>query len=313
MSTDPIQDLNARFAIADHVSFVAGVGGFPLVAVSNAHARATIALQGATVVDFQPHNQGQDTQNPVLWLSRHAVYAPGKAIRGGIPLCWPWFGPHPTDSTKPDHGFARTRPWAALGTSVDEDGATTVRLGLSDDDETRALWPHAFTLELVVTVGPTLRLTLVARNTGPDPFACSSALHSYFKVGDVTAIAIRGLEGCAYVDKVNGGRSKVQQGPVTIDGETDRVYTGTMATCTIDDSGLRRRITVAKEGSRSTVVWNPWRDKARRMADVGDDDYQGMVCVEVANALNDTVTVAPGDEHRLQTTIGAETASLDNS
>jgi len=300
MSTDSIQDLNARFAIADQVSFVAGPGGSPVVSVRNAHAAAAIALQGADVTGFQPHGQ-----EPVLFLSRHAVYASGKAIRGGIPICWPWFGPHPTDPTKPDHGFARTRPWSVLATMAMPDGAARVRLGLTDDAETRALWPYAFALELVVTVGATLEVTLVARNTGHEPFVCGGALHSYFHVGDVTAITIQGLEGTAYVDKVAGDRPKVQQGPVTIAGETDRVYTGTTASCTIVDPTLGRRVTVAKEGSRSTVVWNPWRDKARRLADFGDDEYTEMVCVEVANAGADTVTVPPGGEHRLGTTISA--------
>jgi len=298
MSTDPIQDLNARFAIADQVSFAADPGGFPMVSMRNAHAAAAIALQGADVTGFQPHGQ-----EPVLFLSRHAVYAPGKAIRGGIPICWPWFGPHPTDPTKPDHGFARTRPWSVLATMAMPDGAARVRLGLTDDAETRALWPYTFALELVVTVGTTLEVTLVARNTGHEPFDCGGALHSYFRVGDVTAITIQGLEGTAYVDKVDGGRSQVQQGPITIAGETDRVYTDTTASCTIVDPTLGRRVTVAKEGSRSTVVWNPWRDKAGRLADFGDDEYTGMACVEVANACADTVTVSPGGEHRLGTTI----------
>jgi glucose-6-phosphate 1-epimerase len=305
MSTDLIQDLNARFAIADQASFAAGPGGFPIVSVRNAHADAAIALQGADVTSFQPHGQEH-----VLFLSRHAVYAPGKAIRGGIPICWPWFGPHPTDPTKPDHGFARTRPWSVLDTTAMPDGATRVRLGLTDDAATRALWPHAFALELTVTVGATLEVTLVARNTGHEPFVCGGALHSYFRVGDATAITIQGLEETAYVDKVDGGRLKVQQGTVTIAGETDRVYTDTTAVCVIVDSTLGRRVTVAKEGSRSTVVWNPWCDKARRLADLGDDEYTEMVCVEVANAGDDTVTVAPGGEHRLGTTIGAEIVAL---
>ena len=300
MSTDSIQELNDRFAIADQVSFATGPGGFPVMSVRNAHADAAIALQGADVTSFQPHGQ-----EPVLFLSRHAAYAPGKAIRGGIPICWPWFGPHPTDPTKPDHGFARTRPWSVLDTMAMPNGATRVRLGLTDDAETRALWPHAFSLELAVTVGATLEVALVTRNTGREAFVCSGALHSYFRIGDVTASMIQGLEGTPYVDKVDGGRLKVQQGPVTIAGETDRVYTDTTASCLIVDPTLGRRVTVAKRGSRSTVVWNPWRDKARRLADFGDDEYTEMVCVEVANAGADTVTVAPGGEHHLGTTISA--------
>ncbi len=301
MPADTIEELNARFAIADHVSFAAGPGGLPVVMVRNAHASGTISLQGAHVTAFQPHGQA-----PVLWVSSQAVYATGKAIRGGIPICWPWFGPHPTDPTKPDHGFVRARPWTVRGASVVEDGATEVRLGLSVDGDTRAIWPHAFDLELTVIVGPALRVALLARNTGSETFVCGGALHSYLAVGDVTSIAIDGLDGCEYVDKVDGGLTKVQEGAVTIDGETDRVYKETTTPCTIDDPALERRIVIVKEGSRSTVVWNPWRDKAQRMADFGDDEYTRMVCVEVANALDDTITLVPGDEHQLETTIGVE-------
>jgi len=305
MPTDKIQEFNARFAIADHVSFAAGPGALPIVTVRNAHAVATISLQGAHVTAFQP--RGQD---PVLWVSSQAVYAPGKAIRGGIPVCWPWFGPHPTDPTKPDHGFVRVRPWTVRETAALEDGATEVQLGLADDEDTRAIWPHAFDLQLTVTVGPTLRVALLARNTGSETFVCGGALHSYFGVGDVTSITIDGLDGCEYIDKTDGGLAKVQEGAVTISAETDRVYEETTTSCTIGDPVMGRRIVVAKEGSRSTVVWNPWRDKARRLADFGDDEYTAMVCVEVANARDDTVAVAPGDEHQLEMTVAVEPRSI---
>ena len=274
--------------------------------VRGAGAEATIDLQGATVTHFRP--AGED---PVLWLSTRAVYAPGRAIRGGIPICWPWFGPHPDDPGKPDHGFARNRRWSVLGAAIAEDGATVIRLGLWDDEVTRDLWPHSFALELEVAVGVALRVSLIARNTGSAPFTCTGALHSYLAVGDVTRIAIHGLEGCAYVDKVDGGAEKVQQGAVTIVGETDRVYRDTVATCTIDDPVLGRRIAVAKRGSRSTVIWNPWQEKARRLTDFDDDAYPRMLCVEAGYprtgvALDDTITIAPGAEHHLETTIGVE-------
>jgi len=198
-----------------------------------------------------------------------------------------------------------------LGAAIAKGGATVIRLGLRDDEATRELWPHSFALELEVAVGVALRVSLIARNTGSAPFTCTGALHSYLAVGDVTLIAIHGLEGCAYVDKVNGGAEKVQRGLVTIVGETDRVYHDTVATCTIDDPVLGRRIAVAKRGSRSTIIWNPWQEKARRLADFDDDAYPSMVCVEAGYprtgvALNDAVTIPPGGEHRLETTIGVE-------
>jgi D-hexose-6-phosphate mutarotase len=158
-------------------------------------------------------------------------------------------------------------------------------------------------LEIVITVGPALQVELLTQNPGAAPFICSAALHSYFGVSDVTGIAVQGLAGCTYIDKVDEGRRKLQRGPVTIETETDRIYLETTATYVIEDPGWGRRIQIAKSGSRSTVVWNPWIDKAGRMADFGDEEYGGMVCVETTNAAEDIITVAPGGEHRLRAVI----------
>lgn len=302
-----LETLGRRFEVTDHVTFAAGPGELgPVARVANRHATASVALHGAHVMAFQPRDQ-----QPVLWVSAKSAFRPGKAIRGGIPVCWPWFADHPTDSTKPAHGFVRAARWSVVGTEVVDDDATRVRLRLADDDATRALWPHRFALELAVTVGRSLDVALAIRNPGDAPFTSGGALHSYFTVGDVTRIAIHGLDGRTYVDKVDRLARKVQQGAVRIDAETDRVYLDTTADCVIDDPGLRRRITVAKAGSRSTVVWNPWRAKAASMADFGDDEYPGMVCVETANAGDDVVSVPAGGQHVLRTTIRVETSTAE--
>ena len=296
-----VRELTGAFAIPERLSFAADPGGLPVALVRGAGAEATVDLQGANVTHYRPAGE-----EPVLWLSARAVYAPGKAIRGGIPICWPWFGAHPSDPSRPDHGFARNRPWSVLGAFASEDGATVLRLGLGDDETSRALWPHRFALELQVSVGAALHVALIARNPGSEPYTCTGALHSYLAVGDVARIAIHGLEGHEYLDKVDGGSRAVQEGPVTIAGETDRIYGETTATCTIDDPVLGRRLSVAKLGSRATVVWNPWREKAGRLGDFGEDAYPRMVCIEAANALDDEITVAPGAEHRLETIISVE-------
>ena len=296
-----LESLNESFAITDHIMFVAGPGGLPMAKIRNAYAAATVSLHGGQALTFQPHGH-----EPVLWSSAYSLYQPGKAIRGGIPVCWPWFGPHPSDPSKPAHGFARTSLWSVLSTAALADGATQVRLRLADDDTSLALWPHVFELRLVVTVGADLRADLIARNPGAASYTYSGALHSYFDVSDVTAISIHGLEGCTYIDKVDGEQHKVQRGAVTIEAETDRIYLNTAETCAIEDPRLDRRITVAKAGSRTTVVWNPWAEKARRLADFGDEEYHGMVCVETANADGDSLTVAPGGEQRLMAVIGVE-------
>lgn len=301
MESQTIQELNSSYGIEGHVSFAADPGGTPMAVIENRHAAAQIALNGADVTHFQPRGQA-----PVLFLSRQAVFKQGKAIRGGIPICWPWFGPHPTDPTKPQHGFARTSLWRVLGAAANGDGSTEVRLGLREDEVTFGQWEHAFALELIVTVGPELVVALTARNTGETAFSCTAALHTYLALGDVNTIRLLGLDGVTYVDKTDSDQVKTQDGDVTITAETDRVYLDTTGPVTIYDHALGRRIVVSKTGSRSTVVWNPWVERARALSDFGDDEYLRMVCVETANAVNDVVTIQPNAEHRLACHIAIE-------
>lgn len=289
-----ISNLNQTFAIPGHVTFKEGPGGLTVAEVANALAESTIALQGAHVMTFTPCGQ-----EPVVWLSKFARFAPGKSIRGGVPICWPWFGPHATDATLPGHGFARTVMWDVLETKATPEGATFLRFGLVETDATRAQWPHASTVQLEVTVGAALRIELVTRNSGKESFVLGEALHTYFHISDVAKMKITGLEGCDYLDKVGGTARKTQQGAIVIESEVDRVYLNTSADCLIEDSGLKRRIRVAGQNARSAVVWNPWTEKADKMGDFGPEGHRGMVCVETANAVENLVTVKPGEEHRL--------------
>ena len=290
-----ISALNARYGTPGQLTVKAGPGDLAMVEVANAQASATLALQGAQVLQWAPLGQ-----QPVIWLSGAARYAIGKSIRGGIPLCWPWFGPHPSEADFPAHGFARTSLWEIVDTQVLADGATRIGLRLKHTDASRALWPHAAELECHISVAATLEVDLVTRNTGSASITIGQALHTYFAVSDVRRTRIEGLEGCHYLDKVDGGRRKEQMGPVSFVAETDRTYLDTAADCLIDDPGLARRIRIHKRGSRSTVVWNPWIEKATRLGDLGADGWLHMVCVESANAADDVVTVPPGAEHRLE-------------
>lgn len=293
MTQDMIDQLNARFALPKRLAFVNGPGGLGLAEIHNDYAIAQVALQGAHVVTYQPHGQA-----PVLFVSRQALYQPGRAIRGGIPVCWPWFAAHPTDPSKPFHGFARSRLWQVAGSAQYPNGATELRLQLLPDAETRAIWPYEFVLELAIRVGERLELTLSSHNTGDLPFVVGGAFHSYFTIGDIATVRIHGLDDSRYLDKV-ADVEQIQQGPVLIDGEHDAVYQATDATCEIDDPTLGRRIRVSKQGSYTTVIWNPGPQKARDLADLADDEYRTMVCVETANALDDVVTLEPGGEHQL--------------
>lgn len=296
MLEQTLDALNGRLAIAGRLRFVEGPGGMPHALVTAGDYAAEVALHGGHVLAY-----GRAGAPPLLWTSRRAVFAPGKAVRGGIPVCWPWFGPHPSDPARPAHGFARTRMWGALA-SADHGETVALTLRLGDDEQTRALWPHPFALELTVAVGPRLDVALTATNTGGAPLVAGGALHSYFAVGAVTRAAIMGLEGAAYLDQLTG-QTHTQAGPVTISAEVDRIYQDAGPACLIEDPALGRAIRVAKAGSATTVVWNPWAEKARRLADFGDDEYYEMLCLETANAGDDRVTLAPGASHTLRATI----------
>lgn len=290
-----LADLNRRFAIAGHIQFVEGDGGMAMAEITNAHARARIVLQGAHLVDWQPAGQ-----EPVIWVSGLARFAPGKSIRGGVPICWPWFGAHAGDSAMPAHGFARTVMWDVLETKEMTDGGTYLRFGLLETEATRKLWPHPSCVQVEFSIGKTLKIDLVTRNLGTRPFVLGEALHTYFRISDVAQMTIRGLQGTAYMDKAGGANALCKQlNGIRIESEVDRVYMDTKSDVLIKDRGLARVIRVAKQGSRSTIVWNPWTEKAERMGDFGPDGFRDMVCVESGNALDDTVTVKPGEVHRL--------------
>ena len=289
-----VTELNERYAIGNHVSFKELAGDMVCIEVANQHALANIVLQGAHIATFQPRGE-----EPVIWLSPQARFTPGKSIRGGVPVCWPWFGAHKTDGSLPSHGFARTVPWEVLETKAHPDGSTFLRFGLVESDATRAQWPHPCTAQLEVTINRKLRVELVTSNTGDAAFELGEALHTYFQISDVANVNIRGLENCAYLDKVQDFTHCTQNGRIVIDSEVDRVYINTGADCVIEDKGMKRAIRIAKQGSLSTVVWNPWQEKADKMGDMGENGYRNMVCVESGNAWDNVVALAPGETHRL--------------
>ena len=296
----PIDILNRQFALPGVLHFVNGSGDLPVAEIKTPLASARVALQGAHLLAWQPAGAA-----PVIWLSQAAVFASGTPVRGGVPVCWPWFGAR---DGLPMHGFARTRLWQVRAALMDADGQVVLRLGLQDDADTRALWDHAFDVELVLTIGSTLSMSLVSRNTGDQPFTLTEALHTYFCVADIAQTTVQGLDSCDYLDKVQNLARAKQSGPVAFSGETDRIYVDTTADCVIEDRVQRRSIRVSKSGSSSTVVWNPWRDKV--FADMAAGEYQQMLCVETCNAGPDQVTLAPGQSHALTANFAVYPLSL---
>jgi len=290
-----ITQLNNGHAIPGELEFVTGKGGFPLASIANGKARALVSIYAGQVLSFQPADQAHD----LLFLSDAAYYQQGKAIKGGIPVCWPWFGADPEARGRPAHGFVRNRPWAVRATETLAGGDTRITLGLVDSAETIGIWPGLFDLSLQVTVGSELSVELLTRNTGDQSFTITQALHSYFNVGAIGQVQVSGLEDTDYLDKAGDGSRITQTGPVRFEQEVDRIYLDARPGLVIDDAALGRRISIRSTGSRTAVVWNPWAELSANMGDLRDDDYQRFVCVETANAAADTIEVKAGEEYRL--------------
>ncbi len=287
-----------KFAAPGRIAFRDGPLS-PVAVVVSPYGSAEVSLYGGHVLSYRPVGH-----SPVLWLAESAKsIAPGKAIRGGIPVCWPWFGAAPRAGL-PNHGFARTQIWSVVSTEYEKD-TTSITLGLVPTDATRALWPHDFLLQLTVTVGPALVLTLETENTGAAPFAITEALHSYFRVRDVAGVSVMGLDGQPYFDKAPGGVDSVQSGPIAFAGEVDRIYARHSSAAIVNDPGVGRRISIEKTGSAATVVWNPAAGKGDAMADMAQGDWRRFVCVETANAGAGPIEVAPGAKHAVTATIAS--------
>ncbi|MEL6437799.1 MAG: D-hexose-6-phosphate mutarotase [Cyanobacteria bacterium J06621_8] len=288
-----IEQLNADYGIVNQVKFSEGGGGFPLVEVSNKFAQATISLYAGHILSFKPVGQAEDA----IFVSSKVNYQAGKAIRGGAPICWPWFGPDPEGKGRPNHGFARNSFWQMREVVTTAEGAIQIVLGLVDTPETRAIWDYSFDLAIAITVGQVLTVDLITHNTGSQKFSITQALHTYFKIGDIDQVTVLGLKDCDYLDKVDGGQQKTQTEEVTFSGECDRIYLEVPPELVIDDPALNRKIKVTAKNSTTAIVWNPAAKIAEAMADMGDLDYQHFVCVETANAAQEIIEIAPGDRY----------------
>ncbi len=287
--------LNRRFSISGAIGFEASPLGGTVARLKWRGNEATVALQGAQVLGWR--HAGTE----MLWLSPLARLGTGKAVRGGIPVCWPWFGPHPNDPGKPAHGFVRTRAWQVVGATANDAGvAMTLKTAPGDAD--RDLFPHEAEAHLTVTLAAGLSLDLSTHNRGPAAFPLSQALHTYFRVSDIAAVRVEGLADRPYIDKLDDQiPRKTQVGPVTFASETDRIYLGDTSAITLAGSKPGgQTLAISSEGSASAVVWNPWVEKMQRLGDMGGPNaYRHMLCIETANAGDDARTLAPGATHVL--------------
>lgn len=289
-----IDDLNAKFALADALIFAPGQGDLTRAIIHTPACRGEIYLHGAHLTRWHPAGHDQ-----VLWMSEHSNFLYDMPIRGGIPICFPWFGGNkPADQPKaPAHGYARIQPWQVLETNHTAQGVgitLTTTIGHYD-------------LAYHVDLGEQLHLALTVTNTADQPQTFEEALHTYFTVSQIKAINVTGLGGAEYKNTVGGANTQHTQddAPITFNAETDRIYESS-GEVVLRDPGLDRDIHIIKGYSASTVVWNPWTTKAAAMPDFGNDEWPGMVCVESANVGPNAVTLAAGESHAMTTTIKVE-------
>ena len=273
-----------KFEIPGRVTFAHGNGGLPKINITTGRSTAEIYLRGAHITGFQKNGEP-----PLLFMSRLSQFAAGKPIRGGVPVCFPWFGQREGDVI---HGFARITEWDLIETAATPDGGVTVRFRLPST-AANAAWP-AYRAEFVVAVTDRLAMELIATNESADRnFDFENCLHTYFAVGDIAQVSITGLKGAPFLDKTDGGARKVEHDDALRNtAETNRVYPDTPGTVEIRDAEFRRTIRVDKSGSAATVVWNPWTTQL--MPDFDPVEHRQMVCVESGNVGQNKLSLAPG-------------------
>lgn len=289
-----IAESDHRFEIPGTAQVVEGNGGLPKVRITSPEVVGEMYLYGAHVTSWKPVG-GEE----VLFLSSQSRWEHGHAIRGGVPVCFPWFGDKADDPKAPAHGFVRTKAWQ-LESIAQVGAAVTVSMFTESNEDTKRWWPAEFRMVHRATFGSELSLELVVTNTGTTSLRFEEALHAYHRVGNIADVRLRGLNTVHYLDKTDSNRKKIQHGEIVIVSETDRVYLNTRDAIELEDPILHRRIRVTKENSLTTVVWNPWVQKAHSLADLADDEWTQMICIESSNVSDFAVDLAPGQQHKMK-------------
>lgn len=302
MKENKLKKISAEFA-DENLIFFEGKGKLICARMQNKYGEATVNLHGAHLISYIPSNQKYD----IFFMSDSAKFAENKAIRGGIPVCWPWFGVNTRNSDLPSHGFARVADWEIESVITSDDTLIDIVFAFKPNEKMLKMFDNSkIESKLRVKLSDKLSLSLSTINKSGKNLLFSEALHSYFKVGDINKVSVAGLGNKEYFDALKKNK-KIQKGDIVIDREIDRVYDDNGPFTQIIDKNLRRKITVVKKNSLSTVVWNPWIDKSERMPDFRNDEYKQMLCVETANALENSFHL-PGNEgvHTMFLDISAE-------
>ena len=295
-----IADLNRRFGIPGLASVVEGNSGLPKVSITSPVAAGEMYLHGAQVTSWKPAGA-----EDVLFLSARSLWKDGHAIRGGIPICFPWFRAKADDPQAPAHGFVRTKAWN-LESIMRREGAISVSMFTENDASTKQWWPADFRLVHRATFGPELRLELELTNTGTTAALFQEALHAYHRVGDIRTARLHGLDKVHYLDNTDSNREKVQDGDVVITSQTDRAYLTAQPDVDLEDPTLRRKFKSRKRIRAPRSCGIPGRKGRGRLSDLGDDEWTQMFCVEASNVLGCAVELTPGQKHRMAATIRVE-------
>jgi glucose-6-phosphate 1-epimerase len=293
-------ELDQRFGIPGVARVRESNGAMPRVQITSSLCEAEMYLHGAQITSWKP--AGSDE---VLFLSAKTQWTDGQAIRGGIPICFPWFRAKANNPQAPAHGFVRTRAWQ-LESILEEDDAVVVTMVTESGEHTRHWWPGEFRLVHRATFGSQLKLELVCTNTGTTPLRFEEALHTYNRVADVQHVRLHGLDTVSFLDNTDSNKEKAQRGNVAIASQTDSAYLNTRNTVELSDPKMRRRIRLAKANSLTTVVWNPWREKASELRDLADGEWTQFLCVEASNILDAAVLLEPRQEHRMTAILSVE-------
>jgi glucose-6-phosphate 1-epimerase len=294
-----VEELDRSFGIPGVARVCEGNDGLLRVQITGSQVEGEIYLHGAQVTSWKP--AGSDE---VLFVSTKSRWQEGQAIRGGIPICFPWFRAKADDPKAPAHGFVRTKSWQ-LESIVEDDSGVAVSMSTESDEQTRRWLPADFRLVYRVVFGPELTMELTCTNTGNSGLRFEEALHTYNRVSDVANVRLQGLDAVQFLDNTDSNRAKIQHGDVVIASATDNAFIGTQNDVTLIDPELHRCIRLKKTNSLTAVVWNPWREGAVRLGDLGDGEWTQFLCVEASNVLASSISLAPGEEHKMTAVLSA--------
>jgi glucose-6-phosphate 1-epimerase len=295
-----VSELNEEFSLDGILDITEAHSGFPVIKINNQYASAVISLYGGQVLSYV-----QRDAEELLFLSDKAFYETGKAIKGGVPVCWPWFGADPQGKGRPAHGFARNSLWQLESTEQTISGSTKVVISLLPNEASKKLFPYKFKLSLTVVVGKEIELELTTQNTDEKSFNITQALHTYFAVKNIKDVSVSGLDGNVYLDKAKskiGEENKAQKGDVVFGGEVDRIYLDVPNNLQIRQKDAKKLTTILSINNKTAVVWNPWKELCEQSVDLKPDDYTRFVCVETANSADNVIEVKSGEVFSLHVT-----------